>query len=152
GKNNTAQSAETFLSLALAQIKSDFADIEHLRVYRLARSGLVLWQSSEETPETGKFVALDEYSAFTKAINAPVFKSEEAILPLFGSGETFALLQVAYRTKPDENSLGAIAQDLAVLLYNRHLESLLHQQIQVTSQLNAAESLVDVVRVLAETT
>jgi GAF domain-containing protein len=146
------KTAEALLELALAQILAALRGAKAASVYRLGRSGLLLWQSSEKSANAGEFMALDSspYQAAVSKVQS-ILHEQQAIVPLSHLAEPFALLLVDFEGDASLEKLDEIAQDLSMILYQRQLESLFKQQIEVTNQLNAADSLQAVAAVLANT-
>jgi GAF domain-containing protein len=146
------KTAEALLESAFSQILAAVSGAKTASVYRLARGGLVLWQSSDKSAQVPPFLPLDS-SPYQDAITRgqSILHAQQAIVPLSHSAEPFALLLLDFEKDASLETLSDIAQDLSILLYQRQLEALFSQQIEVTSQLNAADSLQAVAAVLANT-
>jgi GAF domain-containing protein len=138
--------------LALPQLLASVNGAKTVSVYRLVRGALLLWHSSDSSKQAGQFLPLDS-SPYQVAISTgqSIVNEQEAIVPLIHMAEPFALLLLDFETGASLDGLQDIAQDLSMILYQRQLEGLFAQQIEVTSQLNAADSLQDVAAILANT-
>lgn len=144
------KTAEEMLKAALPLLCDSLDGAKAARVYRLTRGGLVLWHSTDAEAE--QFLSLETNSLFQESISKKELlqNGRELIIPLLNMNEVYALLLLQFSAEPKLDGLAAYTQELSLVLYQRHLESLFNQQITVTTQLNAAESLNDLAAVVAQ--
>lgn len=151
------RSPEILLDYALPKILTELNDVNRIEVFRLARGGMVVWNNQNSPNKIGEFVRIDSNSAYQQAIDMQqVSTSDEGkyvVAPLVYQQEVFALLVLSYATNQASqlDVVSELAADLGLMLYTQEVDTVLHQQIELTGKLAIATSLTDITSVVAKT-
>lgn len=152
-KQADIRTPEMLLDLALPLIIAEIDAVIQAEIFRLTRGGMAVWHVENSTREIGAFIPLEEQSLQQKAIlEQKAVTDEEAqllFLPLINGKEVFALLTLGFKSVLDSEVMADIADDLGLMLYSLHMNSILRQQITVTGKLSIADSLTEVTTIIA---
>lgn len=150
------RSPEALLDYILPKIFDELNDVTRIEVFRLARNGMVAWDSQNGLYNAGDFLALDANTLYQKAIREQDIISNddktEFVAPLIGQGDIFALLVITFaENAPTEQELiSNIASELSLLLYTVQVETLLRNQIEITGKLAIASTLPEIASIIAK--
>lgn len=150
-RSRTAQELLTYAAPALL----GEAGIRQIRIYRVARHGIVVWWASQARPEDARPYMLENLPLHAHAIEqqSPLLEGQTYVLPMGRDEGLFGLLELVFDSAPSPATLEQLQASLA--LFSARLEALqlsrlLEQQVSASSALNSCESYQEIASVLGQ--